>query len=36
VVGTVDEVMASGDEDFKQFLAGRAGGEDLENNQLSS
>ena len=36
VVGTVDEVMASGDEDFKQFLAGRAGGDDLENNPVSS
>jgi len=36
VVGTVDEVMASGDEDFKQFLAGSAGGDDLENNQVSS
>jgi phospholipid/cholesterol/gamma-HCH transport system ATP-binding protein len=36
VVGTVDEVMASGDEDFKQFLAGRSAGDDLENNQVSS
>jgi len=35
-VGTVDELMASGDEDFKQFLAGSAGGDDLENNQVSS
>jgi len=36
LVGTVDELMASGDEDFKQFLAGRAAGEDLESNQVSS
>lgn len=36
LVGTVDEVTASGDEDFKQFLAGRAAGDDLENNQVSS
>jgi phospholipid/cholesterol/gamma-HCH transport system ATP-binding protein len=36
VVGTVDEVMASGDEDFKQFLAGRSAGDDLENKQVSS
>lgn len=36
LVGTVDEVMASSDEDFKQFLAGRAAGDDLENNQAGS
>jgi phospholipid/cholesterol/gamma-HCH transport system ATP-binding protein len=36
LVGTVDEVMASDDEAFKQFLAGRAAGDDLENNQVSS
>lgn len=36
LVGTVDEVTTSGDEDFKQFLAGRAAGDDLENNQVSS
>jgi phospholipid/cholesterol/gamma-HCH transport system ATP-binding protein len=36
LVGTVDEVMASRDEDIKQFLAGRAAGDDLENNQVSS
>jgi phospholipid/cholesterol/gamma-HCH transport system ATP-binding protein len=36
LVGTVDEVMASDDEDFKQFLAGRATGDDLENDQVSS
>jgi len=30
LVGTVDEVMASSDEDFKRFLAGRAAGDDLE------
>ena len=36
LVGTVDELMASGDEDFKQFLAGRAAGDDLENDQVSS
>ena len=36
LVGTVDEVMASKDEDFKRFLAGRASGDDLENNGVSS
>ncbi|HKF30392.1 MAG TPA: ABC transporter ATP-binding protein [Candidatus Binataceae bacterium] len=36
LVGTVDEVMASDDEDFKQFLAGRAAGDELENNPVSS
>jgi phospholipid/cholesterol/gamma-HCH transport system ATP-binding protein len=30
LVGTVDEVMTSSDEDFKRFLAGRAAGDDLE------
>ena len=36
LVGTVEEVMASSDEDFKQFLAGRAAGDDLDKNQVSS
>jgi hypothetical protein len=36
LVGKVDEVMVSSDEDFKEFLAGRAAGDDLENNQASS
>jgi len=36
LVGTVDEVMASTDEDFKRFLAGRASGDDLENNGVNS
>ena len=36
LVGTVDEVMASPDEDFKRFLAGRAAGDDLDNTQVGS
>jgi phospholipid/cholesterol/gamma-HCH transport system ATP-binding protein len=36
LVGKVDEVMVSSDEDFKEFLAGSAAGDDLENNQASS
>lgn len=36
LVGTVDEVMASDDEDFKRFLAGRAAGDDLDTTQVGS
>ncbi|HUY27683.1 MAG TPA: ATP-binding cassette domain-containing protein [Candidatus Binataceae bacterium] len=36
LVGTVEEVMASSDDEFKRFLAGRASGDDLENNQAGS
>jgi phospholipid/cholesterol/gamma-HCH transport system ATP-binding protein len=36
LTGTVEEVMASNDDEFKRFLAGRASGDDLENNQVSS
>ena len=36
LVGKVDELMASSDEDFKQFLAGKAASDDLENSQTSS
>ncbi len=36
LTGTVDEVMGSSDDEFKRFLAGRASGDDLENNQVSS
>ncbi len=35
LVGTVDEVMSSDDEDFKRFLAGRASGDDLESQVVS-
>jgi phospholipid/cholesterol/gamma-HCH transport system ATP-binding protein len=35
LVGTVDEVMASDDQDFKRFLAGRASGDDLETQASS-
>jgi phospholipid/cholesterol/gamma-HCH transport system ATP-binding protein len=31
LVGTVDEVMNSDDQDFKRFLAGKAAGEELED-----
>ncbi|HVA77626.1 MAG TPA: ATP-binding cassette domain-containing protein [Candidatus Binataceae bacterium] len=34
--GTVEEVMGSSDDEFKRFLAGRASGDDLENNQANS
>jgi phospholipid/cholesterol/gamma-HCH transport system ATP-binding protein len=34
--GTVAEVMGSSDDEFKRFLAGRASGDDLENNQANS
>ncbi|MGO9452649.1 MAG: ABC transporter ATP-binding protein [Candidatus Binataceae bacterium] len=36
LTGTLDEVMASSDDDFKRFLAGRASGDDLENSEVSS
>ncbi|HVA80102.1 MAG TPA: ATP-binding cassette domain-containing protein [Candidatus Binataceae bacterium] len=36
LAGTVEEVMASSDDEFKRFLAGRASGDDLENNQAGS
>jgi phospholipid/cholesterol/gamma-HCH transport system ATP-binding protein len=35
LVGTVEEVMASDDQDFKRFLAGRAAGDDVDNRMSS-